>query len=478
VLLVPDVGSGRRRVEEVKALIRRGCGHVHLLGIGGFGMAGLAVHLRARGMTVSGCELTPGRISEWVAARNIPVATGHNPAHLASGVDWLVRSTAVADDNTEVCEARERGIPVFHRGFVLPALLEGRTSIAVSGTHGKTTTSAMIAHILASAGLEPGYCIGGEVDSLGGVAVPGAGSILVAEADESDGTVTLYEPDIAVITNIEYDHMEHFETEETLFRCFDVFARSARKRLVYCADDFRAARIGSQVPGAVSYGFSDGADVRGTPVETAAGSSRFRVDIKERESVELCLPVGGEHNALNALGACAVAIEHGVEPGRVAVACATFRPVRRRYETITERDGIVVISDYAHHPTEIKALVATALRQPRKRLRVVFQPHRFSRTKALGPDFPSAFQGVDEVVLVPVYAASESPLPGGTSDDLLALFKEYGNTSVRLLASLDAAWEYLRATLLPGDLLLIVGAGDVEHLAYRAKDFPGVLTLS
>lgn len=476
MLLVPDVGSGRRRVEEVKALIRRGRGHVHLLGVGGFGMAGLAVHLRARGLTVSGCELTPGRISEWVAARNIPVATGHNPAHLASGVDWVVRSTAVADDNAEVREARKRGMPFFHRGFVLPALLEGRLSIAVSGTHGKTTTSAMIAHILHSAGLEPGYCIGGEVDSLGGVAVPGAGEILVVEADESDGTVTLYEPDIAVITNIEYDHMEHFETEETLFRCFDVFARSARKRLIYCADDPRSSRIGSQMPGAVSYGFSDGADVRGAELETGASSVRFRMHVEGRESVDLCVPVGGAHNALNALGACAVAIEHGLDNGRIAAACATFRPVRRRYEKVAERDGIVVISDYAHHPTEIKALIATALRQSRKRLLAVFQPHRFSRTKALGPEFPPAFQGVDEVVLLPVYAASESPLPGGTSEDLLACFREYGNTSVRLLASLDAAWEYLRATLRPGDLLLIVGAGDVEQLAYRAKEFPGVLT--
>ena len=471
MLLVPDAGGARERVDEIARLIRGGRGHVHLVGIGGFGMAGLAVHLRARGLDVSGCELVPGRISDWVTAHGIRVAAGHDAAHLGAGVDWVVRSTAVRDDLPEVRAALERSIPVYHRGFVLPALLRDRLSIAVSGTHGKTTTSAMIAHVLHAAGREPGFCIGGEVTALGGVAAPGRGDVLVVEADESDGTVMLYDPDVAVITNIEFDHMEHFETEEMLYRCFEVFARNARRRLIYCADDPRAREIGRRIPGAVSYGFGGDADVRGSDITVGAERSEFAVRAKGQPVSRFSLPVGGMHHVMNALGACAAALDVGLSIEDVRSGLSKFRHARRRFEKMAERNGVLVISDYAHHPTEIHALVATAAMMPHGRLRAVFQPHRYSRTRALGGDFPGAFRGVDELLLVPVYAASETPIKGGTSADLMKRFEDSGFDGVRLLASLKEAWEYLRATLAPGDVLLIVGAGDVEQMGSWARDY-------
>jgi len=466
LLLSPD--EGRRQVAAVRRLLERGSGHAHLLGISGFGMAGLAVHLAGRGLRVSGCDLASNRITDWLLARGIPVSVGHDASHLDAGVDWLVRSTAVPADSTEVAAARQRGFPVFVRGAVLPALLEGRVSVAVSGTHGKTTTSAMLAQVLAAAGRNPGFCIGGEVAALGGVAGVGDGRSLVVEADESDGTVTLYEPDVAVITNIEYDHMEHFESEDLLVRCFETFARNARRRVVYCADDPRAAAVCGGLPNARSYGFSEAAEIRGVDVDEGAESVAVRAAERDRTLAEIRLPVAGRHNALNALGVLAAAIELGVRPEVVAEGLARFVPVRRRFEKVWDRDDLLVVSDYAHHPTEIRALVQTT-RKLGRRVIAVFQPHRYTRTRALGPDFPPAFAGVDELVLVPVYAASEAPLAGGTGEDLFERFRSFGAVKARYTSSLTAGWEYTRGALRRGDVLLVIGAGDVEKVAWWAR---------
>ena len=235
-----DLETGRRQVAEIRRLLAGRPGGVHLMGVAGIGMAGLAVHLVARGFRVAGCDLSPNRVSDVLVSRGVNVLAGHSPSHITSDVQWLVKSAAVPDDRDEILAAKKRGLSVYPRGAVLPALLDGRTSVAVTGTHGKTTTSAMIAQVLADGGLKPGFCIGGEVTALGGVAASGAGRILVVEADESDGTVILYEPDVAVITNIEYDHMEHFRDEDTLVGCFKTFAANAKRRIIFCADDPRA----------------------------------------------------------------------------------------------------------------------------------------------------------------------------------------------------------------------------------------------
>jgi UDP-N-acetylmuramate--alanine ligase len=465
-----DLEAGRRQVAEIRRLLAGCPGGVHLVGIAGIGMAGLAVHLAARGFRVAGCDLSPNRVSASLVSCGVKVLPGHSASHIASDVQWLVKSTAVPDDSDEILAAKKGGLPVYPRGAVLPALLEGRTSVAVTGTHGKTTTSAMIAQVLADGGLKPGFCIGGEVTALGGVAAPGADKILVVEADESDGTVILYEPDIAVITNIEYDHMEHFRDEDTLIGCFKTFAANTRRRIIYCADDPRAVAVCEKHPKAFSYGFSARANLRGTELEETASSVSLNVHLKDKKLGRVVLPVPGRHNAQNALAACAAAMELGLSFEQVRDGLGKFTHVRRRFEKVVDRDGLLVISDYAHHPTEIQALVQTALQLGKKKVIGVFQPHRYTRTRALGKDFPPAFAGLSELVLVPVYEASESPLAGGTSEDLFKHFQSFGRVATRYIPSLEEAWRYLKSNFGKGDLLLVIGAGDVEKIAGWAHD--------
>jgi UDP-N-acetylmuramate--alanine ligase len=465
-----DLESGRKQVAEIRRLLAGRPGGVHLVGVAGIGMAGLAVHLAARGFRVSGCDLSPNRVSDALASSGVKILTGHAASHITPDIQWLVKSTAVPDDSSEIVVAKKQGLPVYPRGAVLPALLEGRTSVAVTGTHGKTTTSAMIAQVLAHGGLKPGFCIGGEVTALGGVAAPGGGNVLVVEADESDGTVILYEPDIAVITNIEYDHMEHFRDEDTLVGCFRTFAANAKHRIIYCADDPRAVAVCEKDSNGFSYGFSDRADLRGTDIEENASSVSVNVLLKGRKLGRIALPVPGRHNAQNALGACAAAMELGLSFEKVRDGLEKFAHVRRRFETVVDRDGLLVISDYAHHPTEIRALVQTALQLKKKKVIGVFQPHRYTRTLALGKDFPPAFTGLSELVLVPVYEASESPIAGGTSEDLFRHFQSFGRVPTRYIPSLEEAWRYLKSNFGKGDVLLVIGAGDVEKIAAWAHD--------
>lgn len=467
MLLASNVEQSRARVAEIGKRLKAG-GAVHLVGMAGFGMAGLALLLRERGWRVTGCDLVRNRIWEWLTSRGFTLAEGHDASHL-DGVSWVVRSTAVSDSCPEVSEAVTRGIPVEYRGFVLPALLPGRFSVAVSGTHGKTTVAAMTAQMLTRCGLSPSFCIGGEVEALGGVAGAGGDPYVVVEADESDGTLVLYEPDVAVITNIEFDHMEHFETPEMLERCFDIFARSARHTTVYCADDPRASAIGGAIRNAWSYGTDERADVH----VQVARSGPWRADITIRAPdgrfFETALPVAGLHNGRNAAAAFAVGLQMGLDPQRMATALAQFVPVKRRLEIVTKQEDFCVVTDYGHHPTEIRAVMDVLALWPKKRLMVIFQPHRYTRTRALGKEFPSAMAGADEVILLPVYAASEAPLPGGCSEDLLEHFHKAKQPPVRLLASLDEAWNYLHSNIRAGDVWLVIGAGDVEQVAWRAQ---------
>lgn len=444
-------------------------GAVHLMGAGGVGVAGLARLLQARGWMVTGCDATGGRVADWLVCRGIPVASGHDPAHVRDpAVNWLIRTAAVRPDHPEVAAAEARGLPVNLRGTVLPALLAQGASIAVAGTHGKTTTSAMIAHILRAEGLNPAFCIGGEVEALGGVAAAGAGEWTVAEADESDGTLAWYAPAVAVINNVEFDHMEHFSGVEEFFAVFERFARQARRRLIYGGDDAGAVRAAASVPDAVAFGFGPEADLRAADWCAAGFGQTFTLWIDGAPACPVNLPVPGRFNALNALAAIAAAREAGVAPVAAARHLAGFQPARRRMEKFFEGRGLAVYSDYAHHPSEIRALLSAVRTLPHARVWVVFQPHRYTRTLALGRDFPPAFGGVHEVVLVPVYAASEDPLVGGTSGDLLEHFRAAGMDRVRLADSLAAAWNRVRPQLQPGDLLLVVGAGDVEDVARMA----------
>lgn len=444
---------------------------VHMVGIGGIGMAGVALLLHSRGLRVSGCDAANGAMSAALRAAGIDVREGHSAAHIAeSGAVWVIRTPAVREDCEELAAARAASLPVIRRGAVLPALLaDSGCSIAVAGSHGKTTTSTLIAQLLQATGRDPSWCIGGESSVLGAVARAGGG-VIVAEADESDGTLALYRPDIAVVTNVEFDHMEHFESVEAFEACFVAFIKATGRRVLYGGDDLRARRLGGVAVNGVSFGFGADCELRGEP---DAECRRMWVYRSGELLGELPLVLPGMHNALNLLAAAGVCLELGVPFASLAEAAAGLALPRRRYETVSDRDGIRVISDYAHHPTEIAALVRMARREHSGRLLAVFQPHRYTRTAALGADFPAAFAGLDLLVLVPVYAASEMPLEGGMGCDLYARFREAegsGAVPLPLLAtSLDQAWGFLRRELRAGDRLLVIGAGDVETIAYRAK---------
>ena len=463
----------RREMAVVFRILSRPPVAVHLVGIGGVGMGGLARLLADRGFRVSGCDAAAGRVVDWLRRGGIAVTIGHAPPHVGPPVAWVIRTPAVRADAPELRAARRRGCPVHARGVVLAALSSAVPSVAVSGTHGKTTTAAMITQVLRAGGRAPSFCIGGEVPALGGVADTGTGPWLVCEADESDGTLALYAPEVAVVTNIELDHLEHFRREADVVDCFRRLVAQTRRRVIYCADDPRAADVGGAAPGSWSYGFGASATFRAAQVRLEPQAVAFDVVRRGRRLGRLRVPVPGRHNVLNALAACAAGCALDVPFARLRAGLAAFGPVRRRFEVVAAGGGVQVISDYAHHPTEVRALISAAQHLGRRRLLAVFQPHRYTRTRALGRDFPPAFLGVDELVLTPVYAASEAALAGGTSADLLRHFKAFGRVRVRGAASLAAAWNHLRGRLRPGDTLLIIGAGDVERMADWAKEFYG-----
>ncbi len=401
-----------------------------MIGIGGIGMAGLALLLKERGHRVTGCDEQENRQTVWLRGKWIPVLIGHDRSHL-EGVEWIIRTTAVPDDHPEVVHA---SVPVSRRGEVLPALLRDRFTIAVSGTHGKTTTTSMIAQILGC-----GYCIGGEVPGFDGVAKDG--EIMAVEADESDGTIVNYHPDIAVITNIEYDHMEHHASVEAFEACFKTFIANTKQKIVYCAEDPAAARLCADNPKAVPYGVASG---------------EWRVALL------------GRHNRLNAMAAIEVSKQWKAE-AEIFQALEKIKPVKRRFERVFEGE-YTIISDYAHHPTEIRTLIQTALETLKpKRLLGVFQPHRYTRTKALMNDFPPAFQGLDKLWLLPVYAASEKPLAGGTTEDLMGRFSEGWQNRIKFFQTLEKTWQDIQCELRAGDVLLIIGAGDIERIGEWSK---------
>ncbi|MDA0989503.1 MAG: UDP-N-acetylmuramate--L-alanine ligase [Verrucomicrobia bacterium] len=447
---------------------------VHLMGICGVGMAGLAVLLNARGLVVTGCDAAMGPLAGWLQKKGISVAGTHDVAHLDPRPDGVIRSPAVALESAEVQAALSMGLPVFRRGEMLPALLRGSLSVAVCGTHGKTTTSSFIAQLLQTAGRNPGWCIGGETAALGGVANPGVGNVMVVEADESDGTLVHYRADIGVITNIEFDHMEHFESEDAFAASFATFARQSQS-LVTNADDPRAAAMGRAVDSAATFGFGESAAIRATEIETAGRGQTFTVWRQGESLGRWSLPLPGRHNVANVLAAIAVVDMLGLDSETVREGVAKLELPRRRFDGVADAHGIRVISDYAHHPSEIRALIAAAQSQPHDRLLAVFQPHRYTRTLALGPTFPAAFKGVDQLMLVPVYAASERPTKGAQSWDLYAHFRDAEGVPLpQVASSLPIAWAAIRQQLQPGDLLLVIGAGDVERIAaWAAADLSG-----
>ena len=455
-------------------------GPIHLMGIGGFGMAGLAGLLHARGYCVSGCDLNENRMTQRLQKEGIPAAIGHTPDHLAprhpvpgaSGDTahpapvMLVRSSAVPEQQAELVAARQRGIPVYRRGELFPALLRDEYTVAISGTHGKTTTTALCAHAVRSvAAAAPTFFIGGEWEEDGRVFERGDYPVTLVEADESDGTLQHYQPDIALITGVDYDHMEHFTDERSFMNVFETFIRQARETVIGCGDDDRLLRLLPDPSETWLYGLSPAAQMRATEIVARAGHTEFTVVCDGSDLGRYTLPIPGTYNIINALGALSVVRQLGLSVTRAAEGLASFQPVRRRFEQVGQWKGVPVYSDYAHHPTEIRALMVAVHRHVPGRLLVIFQPHRYTRTRALGTEFPAAFKGADSVILAPVYAASEQPIDGGRIDDLAKHFADYGTIPFTQANDLDHAWTLFDQMAREGDTLFLIGAGDIEQLA-------------
>ncbi|GAB7191120.1 UDP-N-acetylmuramate--L-alanine ligase [Kineococcus sp. NUM-3379] len=454
----------------------RDLGRVHLVAIGGAGMSGIARLLLARGVPVSGSDSRHSEVLADLAAAGARVAVGHDAAHVADA-DTLVVSSAVRPGNPELVEARRRGLPVLHRSEALAALMAGRRAAAVAGTHGKTTTSSMLAVALQHAGADPSYAIGGELapgqPQQGRGAREGSGDVFVAEADESDGSFLAYSPGVAVVTNVEPDHLDHYGTAEAVEQAFAAFAGRIVPGglLVACADDPGAARLADTARGrgvrVRTYGFSAGADVRLEGFRAGGTGSTTRLLTAGGPEHTLALRVPGEHNALNAAAALTAAVELGADPAQVLAGLATFGGARRRFELRGEVSGVRVVDEYAHHPTEVTA----ALRAARGvvgpgRVLVVFQPHLVSRTRIFAADFGAALGLADEVVVLDVYVAREDPDPS-VSGALVASAVPLPAAAVAFEPDRDAAVARLAERARPGDLVLTVGAGDVTDLGPR-----------
>jgi UDP-N-acetylmuramate--alanine ligase len=449
-LPVPDL-SGIRRV--------------HLVGMGGAGMSGLARLLLARGTHVSGSDLKDSPALAQLRDEGAAVHVGH-AAGLVGDADAVVVSTAIGPHNPEVAEAQSRGIPVLARAQVLAALMRDRRAVAVAGTHGKTTTTSMVAVILEQAGLDPTYVIGGDLNESGSNARSGKGELFLAEADESDGTFLLLSPEIAVVTNVEEDHLDFFSGRDEIEAAFAEFCRRASV-VVACGDDAAVRRVleVAAVP-SVTYGEAPENDVRleGVEIRPDGGACVVRW---EGGAVQIAVPLPGRHYLLNAAAALTVARHVGVDPVQAAAALGTFQGVRRRYERRGYAAGAEFIDDYAHHPTEIAATLAsaraaTAGGDGTRRIVAVFQPHRYTRTAAMWRDLGGSLAGADVAVVTDVYAAGELPVPGITGKLVVDALAEAapGKRIVYLPHRADLA-AFLAREVRPGDLVLTLGAGDV-----------------
>jgi UDP-N-acetylmuramate--alanine ligase len=440
---------------------------IHFIGIGGIGMSGIAEVLINQGYPVSGSDIQESEATARLRALGARVTVGHQEENLSGNPTVVVVSTAVKYSNPEVLEARRRQIPVIPRAEMLAELMRTKYGIAVAGSHGKTTTTSMIAHVLSAAGADPTIVIGGRVRGLGTNAKMGQGEFMVAEADESDGSFLFLAPTIAVVTNIDREHLDYHQTMERLTENFLEFLNKVPfyGLAVLGLDN---ANVRSLLPKVrkrwVTYGLSADADFSAQGIKTSGAGVEFNVMHGEQALGSLSLRLLGRHSATNALAVVAVAQELGIHFSTVAAALAEFSGIHRRFEIKAEAQGIMVIDDYGHHPAEVRATIG-AIRDSWKRpLIVVFQPHRYSRTRDLFEDFVTAFDGADGLILTDIYSAGEDPIPGVTSEALYQAIKKQGHLEVQYIAARDDVVAQLRSAASEGAIVLTLGAGDVYKI--------------
>jgi UDP-N-acetylmuramate--alanine ligase len=439
--------------------------HAHFIGIGGIGMSGIAEILLNMGFRVSGSDLRRSLVTDRLAQLGATVYEGHEAAHV-SGATVVVTSSAVSSTNPEVLEARARKIPVIQRAEMLAELMRLKYGIAIAGMHGKTTTTSMVAAVLAAGDLDPTVVVGGRVDALGSNARLGTTQYLVAEADESDRSFLKLSPILAVVTNLDREHMDCYQDMTDVENAFLSFMDRVPfyGAVTACLDNPQLASILPRAHRRVfTYGAAPQADYRLQLLQTVPGSySCFEVITSAGPLGPFELHVPGRHNVLNATAAVAIAHQLQVPPDKIALGLKQFRGVDRRFQLRGQVQGITVVDDYGHHPTEIRATLAAARECTHGRIHVVFQPHRYSRTRDLLDEFSTAFRDADSVTVLPIYAASEEPLPGITAE-LLAL--RIQGPRVRFAPDFPAAIADSTSSARSGDLILTLGAGSVSQLA-------------
>ncbi len=440
--------------------------HIHLIGVAGSGMSGLALLLLGMGHKVSGSDKVTTAETERMQGVGLIFSSPHT-AQAVNGADLVVFSSAIKPENPAYAAAVERKIPLFRRAECLAAILHTRKGIVISGTHGKTTTSSMTAHVLREAGIKPSHYVGAEIPILGSNAKwSEEGEFMVAEGDESDGTLALYHPEHAVILNVEAEHLDFYRDIDHIREVFSTLANQTRGKLVYCAEDPVAFDLCKERENAVSYGWEE-ADYTAADVRDLKGSSAFTV-IKRGEplgDIELGIP--GNHNVLNALAAIALADSCGADFPLVARALSTFAGAKRRFETKYLSADYRIVDDYGHHPSELAATLQTARSLKPRRVVVLFQPHRYTRTQALADDFGKALQAADLVFISDVYPASEKPIKGVSGQTIVDAMLRHGDVPGTFLPDLSTAHHIVGNALQPGDLLITLGAGNVHEAGTR-----------
>ena len=441
--------------------------HIHFVGIGGAGMSGIAEVLRNLGFTVTGSDLSRSEITGRLEKLGVRIALGHDGANVGDA-DVVVISSAVKPDNPEVLEARRRKVPVIPRAEMLGELMRMKYGVAIAGSHGKTSTTSMVAQMLSGAGLDPTIVIGGRLNILGGGAKLGKGDLMVAEADESDGSFLRLAPTIAVVTSISPEHLDHYGAMTALVDAFVGFLNKVPfyGKGIVCLDDPRIQEIMPRLTRPLmTYGLGGKADLVASGLQLKEFGSRFEVVFRERWLGDVTLKVPGRHSIYNAMAAILVGLELDIRFEDIAAHLAEFSGADRRFQLRGTAGDIMVVDDYGHHPVEIRATLAAAREGWDRRRVVIFQPHRFTRAAALVDEFARSFGDADALIVLDIYRAGEDPIPGVTGEKLAAAIQAHGHKDVTYARDLDQAGRVLKEKARAGDMVITLGAGDVWKVA-------------
>ncbi len=439
---------------------------IHFVGIGGIGMSGIAELLLNLGYVVSGSDTKESSITRRLQSLGGTIRIGHAAENVA-GANVVVVSSAVKPDNTEVLEAKRRQIPVIPRAEMLAELMRLKYSVVVAGAHGKTSTTSMVGTVLVHGGFDPTVVVGGRLNAFGSNAKLGKGDFIVAESDESDGSFLKLNPTIAIVTNIDREHLDHYAGLAEIQAAFVTFVNKVPFYgvAILCLDDPNVQAVIPRVERRiVTYGTSSQADLVASHIEFRDFGSSYQARHRGRLLGEIRLQVPGLHGVLNSMAAVAAGLELDIPFKRIAAALKDFQNADRRFQIKGEKNGILVVDDYGHHPTEVMATLSAARNACDRRIVAVFQPHRYTRTRALEEEFSRAFYHADALIVLPIYAASEDPIEGVTAERLVERIKKYGHRDATYVGSFPAALQVLVQKLRPGDLLITLGAGDVWRI--------------